>query len=70
MPGDRLRYDDPLGRWYNVVAGDRVALTVARGESIRQVAAERRTSELLRARLEIAMELAKDLQVGAARRPA
>ena len=37
MPGDRLRYDHPLGRWFNVVAGDRVAFTVTRGESTRRV---------------------------------
>lgn len=24
VPGDRLRYDRPLGRWYNAIAGDSV----------------------------------------------
>jgi len=37
VPGDKLRWDEPLGRWYNVVAGDRVALTVLHGDERRRV---------------------------------
>lgn len=37
VPGDRVRWDEPIGRWYNVVAGDRVALTVLHGDSTRRV---------------------------------
>lgn len=37
MPGDALRYDDPIGRWHNLAAGDRVALTVLRGGEARRI---------------------------------
>lgn len=37
VPGDRLRYDTPLGRWYNVVAGDKVSLTVMHGDTTRRL---------------------------------
>jgi hypothetical protein len=37
VPGDRLRFDEPLGRWYNRVAGDKVALTVIHGAGERRV---------------------------------
>ena len=37
QPGDRLRYDRPLDRWYSRVAGDKLSLTVIRGDSSRHV---------------------------------
>ncbi len=37
MPGDALRYDDPIGRWHNLAAGDRVALTVLHGAEARRI---------------------------------
>lgn len=36
-PGDRLRWDAPVGRWYNVAAGERLALTVMHGEESRRI---------------------------------
>lgn len=36
-PGDRLRWDDPIGRWYNVAAGERIALTVLHGDEGRRI---------------------------------
>ena len=35
VPGDRVRFDRPLGRWYNYVAGDTVGLTVLHGDAAR-----------------------------------
>lgn len=35
--GDQIRYDEPLGRWYNVPAGDKVAMTVVRGGESRRI---------------------------------
>lgn len=35
LPGDRLRYDRPLGRWYNLVAGDKVTLAVLHDDTSR-----------------------------------
>ena len=36
VPEDRLRWDEPIGRWHNLAAGDPVSLTVIhRGESRR-----------------------------------
>jgi hypothetical protein len=37
VPGDRLRYDHPMGRWVNHVAGDRVPLTVLHGADERAI---------------------------------
>lgn len=37
LPGDRLRYDAPLGRWYNVVADDKVSLTVQHDAQSRRI---------------------------------
>ena len=37
VPGDALRYDDPIGRWHNLAAGDRVALTVLHGDEARRI---------------------------------
>ena len=37
VPGDRLRYAAPLGRWYNLAAGERVALTVLHGDQSRSI---------------------------------
>ena len=37
VAGDRLRWDAPLGRWYNAAAGERVALTVLHGDSSRRI---------------------------------
>ncbi len=31
------RWDEPIGRWYNVAAGDRASLTVLHGEASRRV---------------------------------
>ena len=38
--GDGLRYDDPIGRWHNLVAGDKVALTVLHGATERRIEIE------------------------------
>jgi len=35
VPGDRIRFAAPLGRWDNVAAGEHVALTVLHGDSSR-----------------------------------
>lgn len=37
MPGDAVRYDDPIGRWHNLAAGDRVTLTVLHGTETRRI---------------------------------
>ena len=37
VPGDALRFDHPIGRWHNLAAGDRVALTVLHGEQSRRI---------------------------------
>jgi len=37
VPGDRLQWDTPLGRWYNVAAGERMALTVLHGDTRRNI---------------------------------
>jgi hypothetical protein len=37
VPGDRVRFDAPLGRWYNLAVGDRVALTVVRGDTSHRI---------------------------------
>jgi hypothetical protein len=37
VPGDRLRYDLPLGRWMNLAAGEEVELTVLHGEEQRRI---------------------------------
>ena len=37
VPGDRLRWDDPIGRWFNVAAGERIALTVLHGTESRRI---------------------------------
>ena len=37
VPGDRIRFATPLGRWDNVAAGERVALTILHGAEQRTV---------------------------------
>lgn len=37
LPGDRLQWDAPIGRWYNVAAGETLALTVVRGDTRRRI---------------------------------
>jgi hypothetical protein len=37
VPGDRIRFDDPIGRWHNLSAGERVALTVLHGAETRRI---------------------------------
>src|SRR6516165_9588015 len=37
VPGDRIRFDDPIGRWHNLSAGERVALTVLHGAESRRI---------------------------------
>ncbi len=37
VPGDRIRFDDPLGYWQSRIAGDVVALTVIRDGSARRI---------------------------------
>jgi hypothetical protein len=37
VPGDGLRFDDPLGRWHGLAAGDRVALSVLHGGEVRRI---------------------------------
>jgi hypothetical protein len=37
VAGDRLQWDAPVGRWYNVAAGERVALTVIHGGASRRI---------------------------------
>jgi len=37
VPGDRIRYDTPLGRWYNVPVGAPTAVTVLQGSTSRRV---------------------------------
>jgi hypothetical protein len=37
VPGDRLRWDEPIGRWYNLAAGDTVSLTVIHGDESRRI---------------------------------
>jgi hypothetical protein len=37
LPGDRLRWDEPVGRWYNLAAGDSVSLTVIHGDASRRI---------------------------------
>ena len=36
-PGDRLQWEEPIGRWYNVAAGERVAVTVLHGDTRRAI---------------------------------
>ena len=36
-PGDGLRFDDPLGRWHGLAAGDRVALSVLHRGEVRRI---------------------------------
>jgi len=37
VPGDGLRFDDPLGRWHGLAAGDRVSLSVLHGGEVRRI---------------------------------
>jgi hypothetical protein len=37
VPGDRLQWDEPIGRWHNLAAGDRVSLTVVHGTDRRRL---------------------------------
>jgi hypothetical protein len=37
VPGDRLHWEKPIGRWYNVAAGERAAVTVLHGETRRAI---------------------------------
>ena len=37
VPGDRLQWDAPIGRFYNVAAGEAMALTVVRGDTRRRI---------------------------------
>lgn len=37
VPGDRLRWDEPIGRWNNLAAGDLVSLTVIHGDEFRRI---------------------------------
>jgi hypothetical protein len=37
VPGDGLRFDDPIGRWHGLAAGDRVALSVFHGSEVRRI---------------------------------
>ncbi len=37
VPGDRLRFDEPIGRWHSLAAGDRVALTVLHADQKRRI---------------------------------
>jgi hypothetical protein len=37
IPGDRLQWEDPIGRWYNVAAGERAAVTVLHGDTRRGI---------------------------------
>src|SRR5262249_51900802 len=37
VPGDRIRFDTPIGRWHNLIAGDKVALTVLHDGDRRRV---------------------------------
>ena len=37
LPGDRLQWDAPIGRFYNVAAGETTALTVVRGDTRRRI---------------------------------
>lgn len=35
--GDRIRYDTPLARWYNLPAGERIGLTILHGDASRRI---------------------------------
>jgi len=37
VPGDRLQWEKPIGRWYNVAAGERAAVTVLHGDTRRTI---------------------------------
>lgn len=37
VPGDRLRWSEPVGRWYNVPAGEKAELTVIHGAESRAI---------------------------------
>jgi len=37
LPGDLLQWDEPLGRWYNVAAGEHDSLTVLHGNASRKI---------------------------------
>jgi hypothetical protein len=37
VPGDRLHWEKPIGRWYNVAAGERAAVTVLHGDTRRAI---------------------------------
>jgi GAF domain-containing protein len=37
VPGDLLRWNEPLGRWYNVAAGETATLTVIHGGASREI---------------------------------
>ena len=37
VPGDRLRWGEPLGRWYNLAGGDSVGLTIIHGDKSRRI---------------------------------
>jgi hypothetical protein len=47
QPGDHLRYDAPLGRWYTLAAGEQVSLTVLRGDTARRIAVNARAMQNL-----------------------